>query len=142
MKRHIKLFESFIKEDINSQRPINDGTWILYYWHGHVPHFISAHTSENEAEAAWYDAIEDRFGDEIQEWMEGNLPSGVRSLDDLEERSPKAYDRLHREGVMWASDELAWDFEFGYDTLGEIKKRYDYSTELYDQFRQELEASM
>jgi|688.fasta_scaffold159112_2 hypothetical protein len=129
-------------EYINEQKGPGGETWILYYLENYVPHFISAHTSENEAEAAWYDAIEDRFGDEIQEWMEGNLPSGVRSLDDLEERSPKAYNRLHREGVEWASDELASYVEFGYDTLGEIEQRDDWDTELYDQFRQEMEASM
>jgi len=139
MKNHVKDFGSYIKEGADSQIPIGDGTWILYYWYEHTPHFISAHTFEKQAEAAWEDAIEDRFGDEIQGWMEENLPQSAESLDDL---SPKAYDMLHREGVVWASDELAFDVEFSYDTLGDLKKRDDWGTDVFDDFRQEMGSTL
>jgi hypothetical protein len=135
----VKSWNEYLREGLNRQRGINEDTWILYYYNNYIPYFISVHGSEKEAEAAWYNAVKLQFGDEIQEWMEGNLPAGVESLDDL---SQAEFDRLHREGVMWASDDLAHEVEITYETLGDLKERDMYYSPDWKKFRESIESSV
>jgi hypothetical protein len=118
MKRHVKDFRGFSTNESFDQepKPLED-YWVLYYFEDYQPNFLSLHRSGADAEVAWYEAIDDVFGDQIYSWMYGNVPEEFEDLDDLISRDPEGYEELHREAIEWASDELAYDTQFNYESL-------------------------
>ena len=142
MKRHLQDFLGFSTNESQDQgqRAWTANAWVLYYYEDYEPNFLDLYGSEEEAEKAWYKSVLDVFGDQIQEWMEQNLPDS-RDLETLEAEDPETHNQLEREGVFWADDNLSYEVQFVFEPLSDIIEGVEGDPAVFDRiYPQMLES--